>query len=75
MANITTITNISNQSIPILVNSIGYASVNVNSDLKPEVTNQTFVTPGAQLSLETVRLDEAQLQQLSKLKLITFVSR
>lgn len=75
MANLTTITNISRQTIPILVNSVGAVSANVNSDIDYKVTNQTFIAPGAQVTLETVRLDEGQLQQLGKLKLITYVAR
>lgn len=75
MANLTTITNISHQTVPVLVNAVGAASANPNSDLDYKISNQTFIAPGAQLSLETIRLDEGQLQQLSKLKLITFVSR
>lgn len=75
MANLTTITNISRQTVPVLVNSIGPASANANSDIDYKVTNQTFLAPGAQVSLETLRLDEGQLQQLSKLKLITYVAR
>lgn len=75
MANLTTITNVSRQSIPILVNNISSASANVNSDLAINVTNQTFIAPGAQLTIETLRIDEAQLQQLAKLKLLTYVSR
>jgi len=74
-SNLTTITNISNQIIPILVNSIGPASANENSDLRSQVSNQTSIVPGAQITLETLRLDLAQLQQLGRKKLITFVSR
>lgn len=75
MANLTTITNISNQTVPILVDTVSADGSNVNSDIDRRVTNQTGIAPGAQLTVETARIDEGQLDQLRRLKLINYISR
>lgn len=70
----TTITNTSNQIIPILVGSTTIAKADANSDIAPTLGQQTFIAPGAQLVIETVRVDLGQLEQLRRKSLITFTS-
>lgn len=74
-SNITTITNTSNQLIPILVNNIALESALVGSDLTATRAEQTMIAPGAELNIETTRVDIGQLEQLQRFGLITFVSR
>jgi hypothetical protein len=74
-ANLTDITNISSQVVPVLVNEIALANVNANSDMPSTTANQTQIAPGAGLTIETTRIDVGQLEQLQRLGLITFVSR
>ena len=75
MANLTTITNISSQTVPVLVDSVSAVGSNANSDIDRRVTNQTGIAPGAQLTIETSRIDGGQLDQLRRLKLINYISR
>lgn len=74
-SNLTTITNISRQTIPILVNNITLAQVQPGSDLANTRAEQTFIPSSAELNIETIRIDIGQLQQLQRLNLITYVSR
>lgn len=74
-SNLTTITNISRQTVPILVNNIPLSEVQTGSDLANTRAEQTFIPPSAELNIETVRIDIGQLQQLQRLGLITYVSR
>jgi len=74
-SNLTTITNISRQTIPILVNNITLAQVQPGSDLANTRAEQTLIPSGAELNIETIRIDIGQLQQLQRLNLITYVSR
>lgn len=71
---LTTITNISKQAVPVLVNEITLSSANANSDIAAATASQMSIPPGSQVSLETRRLDLGQLEQLRRLGLITFTS-
>jgi hypothetical protein len=73
--NLTTITNISKQAVPILVNATTIANVQVGSDLAETRAEQTSIAPGAELNVESNRVSLAQLEQLRRLGLITFVAR
>lgn len=72
-SNLTTITNVSRQLVPILVNSS--TSSQAGSDLDASRSEQTFIQPGAEISVESNRVDIAQLEQMRKNGLIRFVSR
>jgi hypothetical protein len=74
-SNLTTITNISRQVVPVLVNETTLARVQAGSDLPETRAEQTQIAPGAELNIETNRVDVGQLEQLQRLGLITFVSR
>lgn len=69
---LTTISNISNQVVPVLVNEIALAKANNLSDLASQTANQMQIPPGSQVRVETQRLDLGQLERLQNLKLITF---
>jgi len=70
----TTITNTSNQIIPILVGSTTLAKADPASDLTALLAEQTSIAPGAQLTIETSRVDLGQLEQLRRKRLITFTN-
>lgn len=70
---LTTITNISNQTIPILVNAILATKASANSDIEPAKAESMQIPPGAQVKIETQRIDTAQLEQMQRKGLITFV--
>ena len=53
----TTITNISNQVIPILVSSIAQVDASASSNLGPLVAEQVAIAAGAQLVIESARTD------------------
>lgn len=74
-SNLTTITNISKQVVPILVNATTLAKVQAGSDLPETRAGQTQISPGAELNIETNRVDVGQLEQLQRLAVITFISR
>lgn len=74
-ANLTTITNISKQVVPILVGSVPLNFSNASSDITSRNASQMQIAPGAEFSVETRRVDLAQLDQLRRLNLITYVSR
>lgn len=69
---ITTITNISQQVVPILVNEILASKASTSSDVASNVANQMQIAPGSQVTIETQRLDTGQLERLRGMKLITF---
>jgi len=68
---LTTITNISQQVVPILVNEIALSKANSSSDLSAQTAEQMGMQPGAQVRVESQRVDSAQLERLQNLKLIT----
>ncbi len=72
---LTTITNISRQTVPILVNNIDSSDSSAGSDIPAARAEQMQITPGAEFSIESRRVDSAQLEQLRRLRLITFVVR
>lgn len=74
-SNLTTITNISKQIVPVLVNGTTVARVQAGSDLPETRAEQTSLAPGAELNIETNRIDVGQLEQLQRIGVITFVSR
>lgn len=69
---ITTITNISSQVIPILVNPIAVDKASVNSDLPPDDARQLQIPAGSSTRIETARLDAGQLDQLRRKRLLTY---
>lgn len=69
---LTTITNISNQVIPVLVDTIKPSIANESSNLGPTDARQVQIAPGAQFRCETQRLDLAQLDRLRSLKLLSY---
>lgn len=72
---LTTITNISKQNIPILVDSISNSAASTGSDIPASRAEQMQIAPGAEFSIESRRLDKGQLEQLRRLGLITYVVR
>lgn len=70
----TTITNISNQVIPVLVGPITLSQADPSSDIPPLSTEQVAIAAGAQLIIETGRVDVAQLDQLRRKRLISYTS-
>jgi hypothetical protein len=70
---VTTITNISNQTIPILVNPIALDKAAAASDIEPTRAESMQIPPGSQVEIETQRIDLGQLEQLQRAKVITFV--
>ena len=64
--NLTTITNISKQVVPILVNATTLASAQAGSDLAETRAEQTAIAPGAELNIESNRVDIGQLEQLQR---------
>jgi len=70
----TTITNTSNQVIPVLVGPTTVAEADPNSSISPLASEQVLVAAGAQLVIETIRVDVGQLEQLQRKRLITYTS-
>jgi len=70
---VTTITNISTQTIPILLNAIDLDKAAATSDIDPTRAEQLSIAPGAELVIETQRIDIGQLEQLQRKNLITFI--
>lgn len=74
-SNLITITNISKQIIPILVDSIANNQSLAGSTIPASKAEQLTIAPGAELSIEQRRVDIAQLSQLRKLGLITYTTQ
>ena len=72
---LTSITNISNQVVPILVNDIALANAAAGSDIPSTRSEQMAIPPGSEVEVESERVDLAQLEQLQRLRLLTFVAR
>jgi hypothetical protein len=68
---ITTITNKSVQVVPLLINSTTADGVSASSDLVYTKSEQLGLQPGAQLVVETARVDAGQLEQLQRMGLIS----
>ncbi len=69
---LTTITNVSKQVVPILINNITTADANSNSTVPADKAQQMLIAPSAQVTIETRRLDLGQLEQLRRKKLLSF---
>ncbi len=67
-----TITNISNQAVPILINNILLEKSNSNSDFGYSKANQTVMAPGTQMTIEKQRIDIGQIDRLRGLGLLTY---
>ena len=74
-SNLTSITNKSNQTVPILIDAIALANANAGSDLASTRAEQMHIPSGSEVEIETARIDIGQLEQLQRLGLITFVAR
>lgn len=72
---LTSITNVSKQVVPILVDAISLANADAGSDIAAGTAQQMQIPPGAEVELESSRVDLAQLEQLQRLRLLTFVAR
>jgi hypothetical protein len=70
----TTITNTSNQVLPILVGPTTINEADPNSSISPLASEQVAIASGAQLVIETTRVDVGQLEQLQRKRLITYTS-
>lgn len=69
---LTTITNVSNQVVPILVNDIIANKANNLSGLAASEARQLQMAPGSEITIETQRLDLGQLERLQGLRLLSF---
>ncbi len=74
MASLTTISNISQQTIPILINTITEANAAAASDV-PATQSELRLAPRTEASIETIRTNVAQLEQLANRRLITYSHR
>ena len=74
-ANLVDITNISIQTVPILIDAIALANVSANSDIGSTRAEQMAIPPGSEVTIEMSRVDIGQLEQLQRLGLLTFTSR
>ena len=72
---LTSITNKSSQVVPILLGSIATDKADAGSDIPPSRAQQLQIPPGAEVEVETSRIDLAQLESLQNKQLITFVAR
>lgn len=72
---LTSITNVSKQVVPILLDDIAVVNADASSDIPPTRSQQLQIAPGAEVEVESSRIDLAQLEQLQRLKLLTFVVR
>jgi len=72
---LTSITNVSSQTVPILLHNIPLESAIAGSSLPSHLAQQLSIAPGAEIEVESSRIDLAQLEQLQKLRLLTFVRR
>lgn len=72
---LTTITNVSSQSLPIIVNSIVATNADAGSDIAASVNKQVLLAPGRELNVETSRVDLAQLDRLRTHNLIIYTNR
>lgn len=69
---LTTITNVSDQVVPILLNDIALNRANDLSNIPANQANQLQIPPGSQVRIENQRLDVGQLEKLQSLNLLTF---
>lgn len=74
VASLTTITNVSVQIVPILVNDIASSIASASSDIAANVSRQISIAPGADLTVETRRVDLGQLKELAQKRLISYTT-
>lgn len=72
---ITCVTNISLQTIPIMVSSITLASVVSGSDVAWDKEGSLSIPPGSQVDVESVRLQDGQIVQLKNMNMISTTVR
>tara|TARA_R110000751_G_C13716069_1_gene474938 strand:- start:631 stop:855 length:225 start_codon:yes stop_codon:yes gene_type:complete len=70
-----TISNVSNQTVPILVEKTTLANSDAQSDISYFKSESTHLQPGTDLTVEAIRVDLAQLDQQRRLGSISFVQR
>lgn len=71
---VTTITNVSTQVVPILINEIESSKASSASSVDASIAHQMQIAPGSQVTIEKLRIDIGQLERLRTLKLITFTN-
>lgn len=71
---VTTITNLSKQAVPILVSEIPLSKASASSGLAASEARQLLIQPGAELTVETRRVDLGQLEQLRRKGLLSFTT-
>lgn len=67
-----TITNLSPQVVPILVDAIDTDKSNALSDISPTDARQMQIAPGAAVTIERQRVDLAQLDRLRGFGLLSY---
>jgi hypothetical protein len=72
---ITCITNVSNQTIPVMVSSILLADANASSEVTYDKEGSVSIPPGGNVDIETIRLEDAQIVQLKNMNLISTTVR
>jgi len=72
---ITCVTNISLQTIPIMVSSIDLANVVSGSDVAWNKEGALSIPPGSQVDVESVRLQDGQIVQLKNMNMISTTVR
>lgn len=70
--NLVTITNISAQVVPIIIDSVLASLASASSDIAASRTEPVALAPGAGMTIEQSRVDAGQLEQLAKKRLITY---
>ena len=70
---LTSITNISKQVVPILLNNISLENASADSDIPSTRAQQMQIPPGTEVEVESSRVDLAQLEQLQRFRLLTFI--
>lgn len=68
----TTITNISNQVVPILIDSITSADAAANSTIPASRSQQLQISAGSKIVIETQRVSLGQLEQLRRMNVIIY---
>ena len=72
---ITCVTNISLQTIPIMVSSIALANVVSGSDVAWNKEGSLSIPPGGDVDIESSRLQDGQIVQLKNMNLISTTVR
>tara|TARA_R110000765_G_scaffold42191_3_gene89369 strand:+ start:450 stop:683 length:234 start_codon:yes stop_codon:yes gene_type:complete len=72
---ITSVSNISNQVVPIMLSKIALAKKETTSEVNYNKEGALQIAPGAAIDVESVRLDDGQLINLKNLGLISTTVR